>query len=383
MAFRAEQLRRQPVAAIQAYSRRRVGKEDGYARHQQRFRQPVHDRAEQPVQIGLRAQAAAEGDQGLAIVVALAVEDPVYPVLNGAFERFEKLGGDDDGSDQAPRSRAGQAGVHHLSRDRDRTKVKADQGSRRQGVGDAALENQVDVHQAVADDGPAKGQGQKDQANAPQPDQNAGNRNAGEKRDDVQHREGNDGEQSSPGQPLQLLAAKRVLLPHVVAEEDQGSQRHSRAPGSPWRAGRDACLSSSVACPLPHGHHLQRDHGQAGKVDEGVDPVAARGRPLLWKRQRKVQKERRLQRLGQDPAPVDGPVKGVEFARVVERIKDKRGQAKDVKVSRPGSRPPPEEDIEADGKVNQRNEPQALVLAAVGGLKKTDAWMGTPDRTSR
>ena len=83
-----------------------------------------------------------------------------------------------------------------------------------------------------------------------------------------------------------------------------------------------------------------------------------------------MQKQRRLQRLSQDLAPVDGPVKSIEFAGVIERIQDKRGQAKDVKVSRPGSRPAPEEDIEADGKVNQRNEPQTLVLAAVGGLQQ-------------
>ena len=82
-----------------------------------------------------------------------------------------------------------------------------------------------------------------------------------------------------------------------------------------------------------------------------------------------MQKQRRLQRLGQDLAPVDGPVKGIEFAGVIERIQDKRGQAKDVKVSRARSRPPPEEDIETDGKVNQRNEPQALVLAAVCRLE--------------
>ena len=118
-------------------------------------------------QIGLRTQAAAEGDQSLAIVVALAVEDPVDPVLNSAFERFEKLGGDDDGGDQAPRARARQAGVHHLRREGDRTKIKADQRSRRQGVGDATLEDQVHVHQAVTDNGPAEGQGQKNQANTP------------------------------------------------------------------------------------------------------------------------------------------------------------------------------------------------------------------------
>ena len=94
--------------------------------------------------------------------------------------------------------------------------------------------------------------------------------------------------------------------------------------------------------------------------------MAARGRPFLREGQGKVQKQRRLQRSGQHLAPVDGPVEGIEFAGVIERIQDKRGQAKHVKVSRARSRPPPEQDIQADRKVHQRNQPQSLVLAAVG-----------------
>ena len=178
-AVRGEELRRQSVAGHQGVTAIDAGKKDGDARHQQSLRQPVHDRIQQSVQIGLRAQAAAKGDQGLAVVIALAVKDPVDPVLNGSLERLEKLGGNNDGGDQAPRSGARQASVHHFRRESDRTEVKANQCSRCQGIGDAALENQVDVHQAVADDRPAKGKGQKDQANAPQPFQNAGNRNAG------------------------------------------------------------------------------------------------------------------------------------------------------------------------------------------------------------
>ncbi len=258
MAFPAQQLCRQTVSRHQPVAAMPIGEKDGHPRHQQRLRQPVHDRAEQPAQIGLRAQAAAEGDQGLPIVVALMVEDPVDPVLNGAFERFEKLRGDDDGGDQAPCARAGQAGVHQFGRDRDCTEVKPDQGRGRQGIGDAALEDQVDVHQAVANDGPAKGQRQKDQANSPQLGQNAGNRNAGEKRDDIQHREGNDGEQSSPGQPLQLLAAKRVRLAQIVAEENQGRQH---------------VVDRQVA----HGELVQARFQQLGRLpSHTAPPLAAR-----------------------------------------------------------------------------------------------------------
>ena len=109
--------------------------------------------------------------------------------------------------------------------------------------------------------------------------------------------------------------------------------------------------------------------------------MSARGRPFLRERQGKVQKQCRLQRSGQHLAPVDRPVEGVEFARVIERVQNKRGQAKDVKVRGARSRPPPEQDIQADGKVYQRNQPQSLVLGC--GRRPpdtTDAWMGTPER---
>src|ERR1700679_2676851 len=91
-----------------------------------------------------------------------------------------------------------------------------------------------------------------------------------------------------------------------------------------------------------------------------------------------MQKQRRLQRLSQDLAPVDCPVKCIELAGVIERIQDKRGQAKDVKVGCPRSRPPPEENIEPDRQVNQRDEPETLILASVGGLQQNGCVDGNP-----
>jgi hypothetical protein len=82
----------------------------------------------------------------------------------------------------------------------------------------------------------------------------------------------------------------------------------------------------------------------------------------------KVEKERRLQGLGNDLAPVNRPVEGIEFTRVVERVQNKRSQAEDIKVRGPRSCPAAEQHIKSNRKVNQRNQPQSLVKAAVGGL---------------
>ena len=110
--------------------------------------------------------------------------------------------------------------------------------------------------------------------------------------------------------------------------------------------------------------------------------MTARGWPFFWKSQRKMQEERRLQGLGDNLAPVDGPIEGVEFTRVVERVKNKRSQAKNVKMSGARGRPPPEEHIQADGKVNQRNQPQSLVEATIGGLEN-DRGMDGNTRTDQ
>ena len=48
--------------------------------------------------------------------------------------------------------------MDELGGDGDDAEVDADQGGGGKRIGDAALEDEVDVHQAVADDGPAEGE---------------------------------------------------------------------------------------------------------------------------------------------------------------------------------------------------------------------------------
>ena len=66
-----------------------LGDEDGDASHQQRARQLLDDRLEQRLEIGFGTEAAAELDERLAVVVAMAVEGAVDPALNTALEGIE------------------------------------------------------------------------------------------------------------------------------------------------------------------------------------------------------------------------------------------------------------------------------------------------------
>ena len=53
-------------------------------------------------EVGFGAEAAAEFDQGLAVVVAMAVEGAIDPALNAALEGIEDGGRDEDGDAPGP-----------------------------------------------------------------------------------------------------------------------------------------------------------------------------------------------------------------------------------------------------------------------------------------
>jgi hypothetical protein len=137
-----------------------VAEENRDAIHQQRARQPVHQRGQHLVEIGLRTQLASELDQRAPVVVACAVEELVELFLNPFPYRIEQQRGDHDGHHQAVGSGTGNARVHQFRNRGDTGEVRAHDGRRRQRVGHAALEDQVHVHQPVAENGVAESQRQ-------------------------------------------------------------------------------------------------------------------------------------------------------------------------------------------------------------------------------
>ena len=75
---------------------------------------------------------------------------------------------------------------------RDDAEVEADEGGGGERVGDAALEDEIDVHQAVADDGPAEGEGEEDERKAGELSHQVRDGEVGEVGDDVEEGEGRD-----------------------------------------------------------------------------------------------------------------------------------------------------------------------------------------------
>src|SRR5437868_4304624 len=167
------------------------GGEDREARDEESLRKTLDDEVEHLIQIGLGVQVSTECDQGAAIVVALAIEELVEMLLDPILYRIEEQRSDGDGNDQAGRPGVGNRLLYRGADQGDGPEVHADDGRGRNGVRHAALEDQIDVHQAVTHDGIAEGQRQEDQRE--HRDLHAGSgRGAMQIRDDVEERERRD-----------------------------------------------------------------------------------------------------------------------------------------------------------------------------------------------
>ena len=74
-----------------------------------------------------------------------------------------------------------------------------------------------------------------------------------------------------------------------------------------------------------------------------------------------MQQQRRLQHIGENVPPVNRAIERIQLAGKVERAERKRNQAKNVKVSRSGSSPAPEQDVKSNAQINQADQPQPIV----------------------
>src|SRR5208283_516052 len=95
-----------------------------------------------------------------------------------------------------------------------------------------------------------------------------------------------------------------------------------------------------------------------------------------------MQKQRRLQQPGDDVGPIDNPIEVVQFAGVMEGIEDERDEAEDVKVRALGRSPAPEQNVDADAEIDQRDEPQPRVERAIGGYENDGSveWYTLPNQ---
>ena len=340
-----------------------VLEEDGDAIDEQGAGQAIDDGIQQRFEIGEGAEASTEGDEGGTVIVALAVEEAVDAHLDGSLERLEEERRYDDGGQESPDTEAAQAGLSESGGDGKKREIDADEGGGGEGVGDAALEDEVDVHHAIAHDGPAEGEREDDHADAGDFGEGIGHGDVGHVGNGGQERERRDGEQGAAGEPLELLAFKGGFGFAVVHVKDGGREDIEE------RLMADGNLVETMAedfrCrPELDRHDLQGDDGGGGEIDERHEPAPALSL-FRGKCQCEVQEERGLECVCADLAPLDDPVELVELAGGPEGVEDERNEAKDIEVGGMGGGPASQQHIEADAEIDQSDEAETLVDAAV------------------
>ena len=114
--------------------------------------------------------------------------------------------------------------------------------------------------------------------------------------------------------------------------------------------------------------NLHAEQNGSRQIEQLNRPAVLEGKsPPLGEGQYKVEEERGLQQPGDLVAPQDYPVEAVELAGKVQRVEDKRDQAEDIKVQGTDCRPAPQQYLEANAQVDERDQPQPIVHGALGG----------------
>jgi len=189
-----------------------------------RLQQAVANRIQHGIQVGFRVQLAGELHQRAAIIVTVAIEVFVEPLLNPVADRLEQ-----EGSHQHHRDQAGVAHILevllHQAAEREHDAVERRQhANRRQRVRIPAPEENIDVHQPVARDGIGQGQRDERQRKDRKPHILVGQHPQRIGRD-VQDRKRQDAAEGPVAQPLQLLAHDGVFGFAVCQAQHQSAQQ--------------------------------------------------------------------------------------------------------------------------------------------------------------
>ena len=271
-----------------------VGEEDGNSIYQQRARQPVHQRRQHLVEIGLRTQLASEFNQCAPVVVARPEEILVQLLLDPFSHRIEQQRGNYHRDHQPVRSGTGHARVHQLRDRSDAGEVKADDGRRGQRIRHAALEDQIHVHQPVTENGVAKRQRQQSQRQYRHLHRER-RHHSEQIRQNIEQRKRCYGKNSAARNPLELLPQNGGGgRARVVPKDGRCRDKENRQirPVHPIQikqqrvAGFQVFQRQELDYEQNHSRNVERRNRPAMPADE---------RPPLRKGQYEMQEQRRLQ----------------------------------------------------------------------------------------
>ena len=335
--------------------------ENRQAIHQQRLRDAIHHRCEHRIEAHFGGERAAELNQRAAIIETVPVKEPVQARLNPVAKRLKQKCGDDDGDDAA--HHAGRPGrVEQRADQRDERDIYGHHAAARRRIRQAALEDDVHVHQPVADDGVAETKRDQHQRNRgkvhPRP-----RHDAQEIRHHVQKQERKNPGERSAGDPFQLLpqdARRRAAI--AVHKHNRGEQEINAQAGQIELVEQNPRANRRHEAQLAESdQHTHEEKNSRDAINRGELRALPSGRgPALRKYQSEMQQQRGLQEPRHDAGPVNFPVKGAQLSRILEGIQDEGNQAENIEMHGASGVPAARENKKADEKIEQAHNAQII-----------------------
>ncbi|MBK6899044.1 MAG: hypothetical protein IPH09_07155 [bacterium] len=241
--------------------------------------------------------------------------------------------------------------------------VEQEQAAGQQGVDEAALEQHLDLHHAVAGDAVAERQRHGDHRHRADEGERVADAVARQHGED---QEGQDARQRADGQDADAAALQRVAELVVAVQQGDGAGREERAQDQPARVVDPGGVGAEE---LVHGELQVEDQRQ--HVEQGLEPGPPRDDDLLVREHQEEVQEQRRQQEARERAGVAGDDVAPEVARPVQVGHEEHGEQQAHPEEQPrGLRlPPAQVDHQADQPVGQGEEPVVRV-EAVGGAER-------------
>ncbi len=349
-----------------------LGQEQRHPIDQQRLRDPNDDPIAEPVQIEVGTQVAGEPDQRPPIVVPVAVERAVERGLDGVLQRPGDQHHHDRRQQRDDRGAVARVRQEQPARHLEQHRVDRGDACQRSGPDQPALDDDLDVGQAVPHDRARERERDQAERNGRQLHRQRG-LDPHRVRQGVAEREGQPPERGAPRHPAQL--PPRGDRPHLAerARDDHQprAQVHRQVERlEPVERLHDlADVEPPVADGARDGREARDAEQQRRQVHELPEPAAERAggpRPrTLRKEEREVQEERRQQEHRRRVGPVEEPVEPVEPAAEREGCPAEEGRREPEEMQRRRMIRPAQANGGSDEQREQTDRRQDVVEARV------------------
>ena len=332
--------------AVEALLRQRLEitlvnrEEKGHAIELDGFAHARHHALGQAIEVEVAVQLAREADQRAAIVVAIAIEGTVDRILQAVLHRL------------------GQQHHHHRGEERDDPAmlvftldevaarraqdqhVDRDDGGDRRGVDQQTLEDDLDVHQAIADDRRRERERHEAERHGRQPHRDRG-LDPQRKRNRVAEGERQRAERRAPDDPAELTLHGHRARTRQGAEQDRQARAQIQREIDVLEAIEHRDDADEIFRIESRAQHRQRAGGAkhgAGQINRRQPPRQQRGVArhvrALREHEREVQEQRRQHHDRDGVAPVEHPVDAIEPAAEREGEQAEEGDRQPEEVQR-------------------------------------------------